>query len=156
MALTHDAVRGWAEAILAQLGAPAGYRLTVTGTGFTDSVPEPAPAASGAFTSSLTLSFEPDSGGGLDTEPAGLLVTVAFDEESASGVRLEARVPQVEAVVLLADQLQDAVLEETCGAPLPECPGHGHPAVARVVDGAACWACPSTGTALRPILPADG
>lgn len=57
------------------------------------------------------------------------------------------------AVVLLAEQLQDAVLEQTGGAPVPPCPGHGHPAVADLVVGVPSWTCP-LGTRARPILPA--
>ncbi|MEV0600347.1 hypothetical protein AB0I82_13765 [Streptomyces sp. NPDC050315] len=160
MPLTHDLVQGWAEAILAQLGAPAGHTLTVTGPGFaadagarTSSGSADGGAEEEAFGSSLSIALDggkDDSGFGDDV--AGLLVTLAFADGSAVAVHFEEPMGQAEAVTLLADQLQDAVLEETGGAPHPPCPGHGHPAAAREVDGVASWACPSGGTAW-PILP---
>ncbi|MCC3653804.1 hypothetical protein LIX60_20545 [Streptomyces sp. S07_1.15] len=66
------AVRSWAEAILRQLGDPAGHTLEVTG-GAPDEpgAPEPGPAA---FTSRLRLrpdeSRTDDGGGSDDGEPA--------------------------------------------------------------------------------------
>lgn len=141
MQLTHAIVQGWAEAILAQLRVPTGHTLTVTGQGVpTDAGAETCPGAEGS-TAAAAEAF------------AGLLVTLAFADGSSVSVHFEGPLPEAEAVTLLADQLQDAVLEETGGAPHPACPGHGHPAVARAVDGVACWTCPS-GDAARPILPA--
>jgi hypothetical protein len=55
---------------------------------------------------------------------------------------------QADALVHLADQLQEQFFPETRGAwgqARPACPGHGHPAEARVEGAVACWVCPSTG-----------
>ncbi|MEV0848010.1 hypothetical protein AB0J21_19400 [Streptomyces sp. NPDC049954] len=169
MCLSHDLVRGWAEAILAQLGPPAGHSLAVSGPGFRSGTHTEAHQApdSGEFASSLhiRLDDEPSSGDDgnppdedpPDSEADGLLVTLTFADGSTAsvcfGVCFEAPLSEAEAVTLLAGQLQDAVLEETGGAPHPPCPGHSHPAVARTVDGIACWACPNGG-AVRPVLPA--
>jgi hypothetical protein len=170
--MSHDIVRAWAEAILAQLGAPAGSTLSVTGPGFPagsgadseDTGPGTGrgsgsgPGAGDAFASSLRVTFDdaPASDGGVagaaaDGDAGGLLVTLAFADGSSASVHFEAPLPEAEAVTLLAGQLQDAVLEETGGAPRPACPGHGHPAVAEVVDGVASWTCPSGGRAW-PVL----
>lgn len=161
MPLTPDLVRSWAEKILAQLGAPADHILTVTGPGFaadagTGALPAAADsAAAEEFNSSLSLALD---GGhdsdGFGDEVAGLLITLAFSDGSTAGVHFEEPMAEADAVTLLADQLQDAVLEETGGAPHPPCPDHGHPAVARTVDGIASWACPAGGPSW-PILPAS-
>ncbi|WP_329457479.1 hypothetical protein [Streptomyces sp. NBC_01497] len=182
MRLSRDIARAWAEAILAQLGAPAGHTLTVTGRGFSagagavastdadaDAGPDagagaqdsgPGAGPGGAFASSLRVT--PDDGrpsggdvagaapgaaadGDAEGDAEGVLVTLAFADGSSASVHFEEPLPEAEAVTLLADQLQDAVLEETGGAPRPVCPGHGHPAVAEVVDQVACWTCPSGG-----------
>ncbi|WP_052863268.1 hypothetical protein [Streptomyces niger] len=141
MQLTREVVRGWAEAILPQLGPPAGHTLTVTGPGFADEAGETADGRSG-----------PLLAGGPVT---GVLVAITFADGSAVGVHVEQPMPPADAIALVADRLQDAVLEETGGAPNPPCPGHRHPAVAEVVAGVACWTCPRGDNAAWPILPAS-
>ncbi|MCC5033307.1 hypothetical protein DMH02_008770 [Streptomyces sp. WAC 00631] len=173
------AVRSWAEAILHQLGDPAGHTLEVT-TGAPDEpgAPEPGPAA---FTSRLRL--RPDesrtddgglagdgrvhgtgAGAGDNAGPGNgehgaspVAVTLAFRDGSAVEVLLGEGLSEAEAVAHLAGQLQEAVLEAAGGAPVPPCPvrGHGHPPVAEVVDGTASWVCPQGG-GTRPVLPAPG
>ncbi|MFI9029946.1 hypothetical protein [Streptomyces sp. NPDC053560] len=161
MSLSHNLVHSWAETILAQLGAPAEHTLTVTGPGFAadagtgTSLGAADAASEEGFNSSLSIALD---GGqdrsGFGDDVAGLLVTLAFADGSAVSVHFEEPMAEADAVTLLADQLQDAVLEETGGAPNPPCPGHGHPAVARTVDGVASWTCPSGGPSWA-ILPAS-
>lgn len=53
------------------------------------------------------------------------------------------------------DAIQDHAVEVTDGEPLPPCPGHMHPLVARIVDGVPTWVCMKEGVAhyAREILP---
>jgi len=51
-------------------------------------------------------------------------------------------VPHWHACVVTADQLQDQVLEWNHGRPVPACPGHQHPAMARPIDSRPTWVCP--------------
>ncbi|MFE7123223.1 hypothetical protein [Streptomyces sp. NPDC057617] len=145
MKLTITTTRNWAEDILRQLGDPVGRTLEVT-VPPADTEPE-APPGETAFTSRLEIQY-----GEGPTEPSAaarhvssVLVVLAFDDGSATSVLLEDSMTEAEAVTLLAEQLQDGVLEHTGGAPAPPCPGHRHPAVAEVVDGVASWTCPQGG-----------
>ncbi|MEV0375526.1 hypothetical protein AB0I10_38230 [Streptomyces sp. NPDC050636] len=151
MNLTTASVRGWAETILHQLGDPAGHTLDVTTTG---PAREPKDLGSGAvFGSRLRLDWDEQA-----SEPAlahsadsTVVVTLAYRDGSSISVLVDQTMGEAEAVALLADQLQDSVLENTGGAPVPPCPGHGHPAVAEVVNGIPSWVCPKAGGS-RPIL----
>jgi hypothetical protein len=164
MNLTVDTVRRWAEEILLQLGDPAGHTLSVLAAG-----PEEEFEARGSeavFESSFQVEWgdepaapEPtsESASAPDDEATGYGVEVrlGFGEEWWVGVRLEASLSEADAVALLADRMQDEVLENTHGAPVPPCPGpgHGHPLTAEVVEGIACWVCPQgDGIAPQPIL----
>jgi hypothetical protein len=153
-------VRRWAEAIVRQLGASADVTLQVgvvdagadgddAGWPWTD--PGDAPFASRLRLTSGAPGGPPAVGGDGDD---GVTVRLGHEDGSATTVFLSARIPDAQAVAELAGQLQDAVLESTGGAPLPPCPvaGHRHPATAEVLDGTACWTCPSGGAA-RPVLP---
>lgn len=141
--------REWAAGILRQLGAPAGHTLKVTAetAAGEPEVPEDGPA--------FTSAFRVEEGG----EPAGtpfapaVLVALTHDDGSSVTVRLDEDMTQDEALVLLADQLQESVLESTGGAPAPRCPaGHGHPAAAELVDGVASWTCPRGAAPPVPVL----
>lgn len=163
---TRRTVRRWAEALLPQLGMSGAYELDVTGPGFGpgDSA-EPARAAPGgpAFATSLRVDRdEAESGGpGPDADgpevSTGLLVSLTLADGSPVFAHLSQPLPEPDALVLLAGQLQDGLLEHTGGAPLPACPGHPHPATAQVVDGTPCWVCPRGDTtapdSVRPVLP---
>ncbi len=61
---------------------------------------------------------------------------------TASRVHYVPDVPRADALVALASQLQDALIETSHGRALPACPGHAHPLSAVVVDGVAVWRCP--------------
>jgi len=153
MRRTTATVRGWAETILHQLGNPGFRSLEVEMTERT--IEEPiAPASGSAFVSWLRItegeeSDESTNARGTDSE---LLVTLRFKDGSWWGVWVEEFLSDAEVVVKLADQLQDGVLEATGGAPFPPCPGHGHPAVAELIDGVPSWKCPKGGS-LGPIIP---
>ena len=59
-------------------------------------------------------------------------------------------------VVDLANYLQDQVLPESQGAwgeARPRCPGHGHPAEARLMKNEAWWICPADDRPLARIGP---
>ncbi|WP_052744487.1 hypothetical protein [Streptomyces odonnellii] len=154
MRLTTATTLNWAEDILRQLGDPVGQTLEVT---VPSADPEPeVPSGDRAFTSRLEI-----HNGEGPTQPStaarrigSVLVVLAFDDGSSTHVLLEDSITEAEAVALLAEQLQDAVLEHTGGTPVPPCPGHSHPAVAEVVDGVACWTCPRGGKdgRTRPVL----
>ncbi|WP_030747487.1 hypothetical protein [Streptomyces sp. NRRL F-5135] len=153
MTVTVASARAWAETILRQLDAPGGHALSVT-AGPPSHSPDVPPTDS-AYTSRLHLGPSPEQVfPPTGTHGSGVLLTLTFDDASEVTVHLDGSMAPVEAIVLLADQLQDAVMEHTGGFPAPPCPasGHGHPAVARVLDGTACWTCPRNG-ASRPILP---
>ncbi|ASU82576.1 hypothetical protein CDO52_07065 [Nocardiopsis gilva YIM 90087] len=157
MSLTTTTVRAWAEEILRQLHAPKGHTLDViasrTSGGGTAAPPEAIPE----FTSHLRVSWDGEAEEDLDrvhgSAPSGVVVTLAFGAESSIEVALEESMDESESVALLADQLQTAVLEVACGAPAPECPGHGHPLTPQVLDGVACWVCPKDPGRRWAILP---
>jgi hypothetical protein len=95
-----------------------------------------------------------DSEPGLEPSPASVDLTIAIDEEPAV-VRYPLTVDRLGAVVELASQLQDALVESRAawGVTLPECSAHGHPLVPEVVGNEALWICPSGDQeASRPML----
>ncbi|MET9860460.1 hypothetical protein ABZY93_14280 [Streptomyces smyrnaeus] len=155
--MTSDLVRRWAEAILGQVGAPPDAALTVTerleaGTTGAASASETAMESvwdeeGGALPDTGAEAASPASG------PADIAATLTFADGSAVSVEFAAGTSGTDAVVLLADRLQEAVLEETGGIPRPPCPGHDHPAVAAEVNGVPSWTCPhGMGRTTRPIL----
>ncbi|MEU6858409.1 hypothetical protein AB0B28_05980 [Glycomyces sp. NPDC046736] len=90
-----------------------------------------------------SVRLDTDSEPGLAFEPTSVEITLAIDRESAV-VRWNLALPQLDAVVDLANQVQDALAESRAGwgAQIPRCSVHGHPLEPRVVDGVAVWACP--------------
>lgn len=150
---TAATVRGWAETILHQLGDPTFRSLEVEATEKLREEPL-APASGPAFVSWLRITEgeELEESTNTNGTVSEILVTLAFADGSSAGVWIEEFLSDAEAVVKLADQLQDSVLEATGGAPFPPCPGHGHPAVAKLIDGIASWTCPKGGS-LSPIIP---
>ncbi|MDX3853943.1 hypothetical protein [Streptomyces sp. AK02-01A] len=151
MKLTSASALRWAHIILRQLGDPAGHTLNATAV--VAERESEAPATESAFTSRLRVDGEVEPGEPSSAEDReAVLVTLAFDDDSSTSVFLEESLTEDEAVALLAEQLQESVLEHTGGTPAPPCPGHSHPAVPEVVDGVASWTCPEDGST-RPILP---
>ncbi len=50
--------------------------------------------------------------------------------------------PEDQAIVATADQIQDHAIEATHGEAVPPCPSHQHPLAARSFNGVASWLCP--------------
>ena len=72
---------------------------------------------------------------------------VSFGDALPDGVTVTAHyplvVPQTEAIVELASQMQDLVTEFlSWGTPIPPCPEHNHPMRPLVWNGNAVWQCP--------------
>ncbi|MFD9485098.1 hypothetical protein [Streptomyces sp. NPDC059991] len=138
-----------AEAILDRLGLAGRCEISVVTVGYdpTAVTREHGPAATapfpaGAYSSWLAVQSGP---GPLDDEPPlddGVHVLVSAADESTR-VHLPPDVEDVEALVLLADRLQDWAVELTHGQALPPCPGHPHPMSAAAVDDSAAWVCPA-------------
>ncbi|MBO8193569.1 hypothetical protein ITI46_18160 [Streptomyces oryzae] len=163
--LTSELVREWAESILRQVAAPPDATVTVTARPGGGDVGPQEPGALGAESaveSSLEQVWD-EEGGALPWDDAedvaaaagapDIEATLTFADGSAVSVELAAGTSETDAVVLLADRFQDAVLEETGGVSGPPCPGHGHPAVAADVNGVPSWTCPhGMGHTTRPIL----
>jgi hypothetical protein len=87
----------------------------------------------------MTLEYEP-----ID-EPAGagrVKVTVGG---CSYGFGIFLPAPEAEILLALADGIQEHLPEcrEAWGQARPECPGHAHPAAARVVANTAYWTCPT-------------
>ncbi|MEU3537084.1 hypothetical protein AB0E70_36770 [Streptomyces murinus] len=114
MALDVRTVRGWAESLLRTLEAPEGAVLKIG-----------------------TEGTAPGTG-------AGVHVTLTYPDGTSVTVDLDDALPEPEALLLLAEQLQDSVLESTGGHPAPRCPtpGHTHPATPHVSHGTLDWHCP--------------
>jgi hypothetical protein len=74
---------------------------------------------------------------------------------SGTGIRVELLAPEAERVAMIADQVQEWVIEELWGsAPTnwPPCPNHpgSHPLAASARD-VAMWSCPADGTPVAPV-----
>lgn len=70
---------------------------------------------------------------------------------SGTGLRVDRDVPEPDRIAIVADQVQEWVIEElwpTAPTNWPPCPDHPgtHPLTAKVVNGAAIWACPADGS----------
>jgi hypothetical protein len=161
MTLDADSVRRWAEDILRQLGAFPAHTLGITevadaeATGHVGNANGPGPelpAGEAEFASSLAPL--PDGGSvsawTMDGQP-GVFVTLSHEDGNSVGVHLHRTMSASEAVTVLADRLQEAVLENTAGTPVPTCPGHPHPPTAEEVSGVPSWTCPR-GDRTWPIL----
>lgn len=151
MNLTTASVHSWARAILRQLDAPAGYTLDVTATALPPE--QPAETSGAAYLSTMRVRYDgSDEAAAASRAEPEVVATLTFDDSTSVSARLDSSMAEADAVALLADQLQEGLLEETGGAPVPRCPGHAHPAAAEVVNGVASWVCPRNGAPLRPIL----
>lgn len=94
-----------------------------------------------------------DWGGG----PEQLTAMSWWSDGRGIGVYVLATDSSARNTVMLADQVQDAVVELLPGmgrpAVWPECPDHsnGHPLRADLLDNAAVWTCPRTGGRIAEI-----
>ncbi|WP_020578546.1 hypothetical protein [Actinopolymorpha alba] len=75
---------------------------------------------------------------------------------TGAGVSLDRSAPEFERVAMIADQVQEWVIEELWGrAPTnwPRCPHHpdSHPLEASVRDRVAVWMCPADQTPVAPV-----
>ncbi|MEU4346959.1 hypothetical protein [Streptomyces sp. NPDC023838] len=147
-----------AEAIVNRLGLAGRCKTSVVTVGYDSTAitpehghPSTPPLPAGAYSSRLAVQSGP---GPLDDEPPlddGVHVLVTSADESTR-VHLPLDMDHVEALVLLADRLQDWAIELTHGQAIPLCPGHPHPMSAAAVDDSAAWVCPaSPEQALLPI-----
>jgi hypothetical protein len=84
-----------------------------------------------------SVRLDTDSEPGLAFEPTSVEITLAIDSESAV-VLWNLTLPQSDAAVDLANQVQDALSESRAAWGEP----HGDPLEPRIADGAAVWACP--------------
>ncbi|MQS16576.1 hypothetical protein F7Q99_31405 [Streptomyces kaniharaensis] len=145
------AAADWARTVLDRLGLGGRCRIDVTTV--PEGRPSPLPGPDAPYHSALTIGppGEPDGPDGPPPE-AGVHVTVTLDAEWTR-VHLPPDLAPADALVLLADRLQDWAIELTHGAALPPCPGHAHPMRAAVVDGAAVWCCPARPEGTGTLLP---
>jgi hypothetical protein len=88
------------------------------------------------------------------SDPDHLSPPYRFSREAAGsgyhGHALDPPESEADAVVKVADLLVDDVIEQLWGA-WPICPGHGHPAEARVVADEAMWVCPQVGVTIARV-----
>lgn len=76
-----------------------------------------------------------------------LVGSISLDDGRTALTRdLPMTVDEHEAAVGLVDRFSTEIVEALWSG-WPQCPSHGHPLDARVVDGAAWWCCPTTGEA---------
>ncbi|MFK8906187.1 hypothetical protein [Streptomyces sp. YS-3] len=137
-----------AETILNRLGLMGRCEISVVTVGYDSTAltgehghPSTPPSPAGAYSSWLAVQSGP-----VDDEPPlddGIHVLVSTADESTR-VHLPPGMEHVEALVLLADRLQDWAIELTHGRALPPCPGHPHPMSATAVDDSAAWVCPAS------------
>lgn len=124
-----ESLEGPIGALLSAFDVPSVLGLSLT---YTESAPEAG--ASGQF---VEINVQLPGGGGW-----------------GFGVDLADPLPDL--LVSLAYGIQEHLPEEqlTWGQARPPCPGHPHPAEARVVNGVAWWCCPQRQDTLRPVVPA--
>lgn len=140
-----EVVRAWAEEILRGLGNPR-RELNVARLDDVNALVLDSGLAPGTV---LRLRSERAK----EDRRSGVLVGLALHAVvGGSMVRLPDVLPDEEVILMLADGLQEEVLESTYGDPVPLCPGHVHPAKPQVVAGAPSWVCPHGGGVIGPIL----
>jgi hypothetical protein len=77
-------------------------------------------------------------------------------DASGAGLRVDRHAPEPDRIAMVADQVQEWVIEElwsTAPTNWPPCPDHPrtHPLTAKVVNGAAMWTCPTDGSPFVPV-----
>lgn len=142
-------IESWSEIILGQLGNPRVFKLNVVRVNDVNGLIIDSGLAPGSTlhigSRMAERSIESGFLVGLSLHPLGY----------GSTVRLPDSLPDDEAIVRLAEQLQEEVWESTRGDPAPSCPGHVHPAKPMIVKRIPSWVCPRDGSIINPIL-ADG
>lgn len=78
-----------------------------------------------------------------DSSPAARVIVLAFADGARAGFEVVTTEPPAEVLAAVADGIQQVLIDRFHEA-RPQCPNHGHPAVATVIDGAAVWRCPQT------------
>jgi hypothetical protein len=81
-------------------------------------------------------------------DPESPSVMLWSPDGSGTGLRVDRSAPEFDRVAMVADQIQEWVIEELWGqAPTnwPRCPNHpsGHPMQASTREGVAVWICPA-------------
>lgn len=73
-----------------------------------------------------------------------LLITLGSGtgDPASVGVYYAMYLPEEQAIVATADQIQDHAIEATHGEAIPPCPDHQHPLAAQSFNGIASWVCP--------------
>ncbi|SRR6266487_4824414 len=134
-------IRSVAEAIVSRLGhrAPAWAVLKIEET------PHLAPEDADENTIAFGSWYPAEPNQIPSVQPRSISVTLGVPNDSShvpvtSYFSLD--VPEADAIVALASQIQDHAIEMTWGLPVPPCPGHSHPLAPRVFDGVAVWECP--------------
>lgn len=92
--------------------------------------------------------IEDDDWTGNPEPPSAMLWS---SDGSGTGIRVDRYAPEAEQVAMVADQVQEWVIEELWGQSTtnwPPCPSHPttHPLTATTRDGEAVWACPADRT----------
>lgn len=137
-----ERIRSVTQAIVTSLGHRA-PRWTVLG------IERPASAAPGrGDDDSVVLnSFYPHGSHPVPgPQPQSMSVTLGpADDTGAERVTayFSLDVPEAQAIVALASQIQDHAIEASWGELLPPCPEHSHPLAPRLADGTAVWECPA-------------
>jgi hypothetical protein len=89
-------------------------------------------------------------------DPESPSVMVWSPDGSGTGLRVDRSAPEFDRVAMVADQIQEWVIEERWGQATtnwPGCPNHpnGHPMQASTHDGVAVWICPADRMPFAPI-----
>lgn len=93
-----------------------------------------------------TTSNSPPPRPGLKSAAHILIEASSSTTEARIQAHFTTTVPHSQACVATAEQIQDQAIEIAHGEPLPRCPEHGHPAVARVLESQPSWVCPKDST----------
>jgi hypothetical protein len=143
MTLLAEQVLGWAVLLTDQLRPPEPYSIWVEPCG--DGEASVTLPHGGAYSSFLSITLDSDRENDPQPSAAGdsfvILLDISGDRAGVIFDNPNESVPQ--AIVRLADQLQDHVMETSGGRPVPACPRHQHPATAAVIKGVPVWRCPN-------------
>ncbi|GGQ35391.1 hypothetical protein [Streptomyces griseomycini] len=138
MPVPEDEIRRLAQAILDRLGQSGqSWRVTETAPVGRTSFRVPEEALDGVVAVESEVVFIADS---------------AAEQPETLAAHFTLGVDRAEAIMSLASQLQDHLIETASGDPIPPCPGHPHPLVAHVVAGEPVWECPQSPVHHRELI----